>query len=394
MRHGFTEFFCGNKLPKAFATSLLITPAFAASSNAAAAPLWETAIADYTSTVSIAGAIGSSVVFALLIVARLVSDSRARHEAAFAARTRQRLLVHLSNPLSDPRKAILIDRNSIISVAKIAPSLLRIQKGASFDRILDTLGKIGVKEYCLNRVSSRRATARIESIRLLAYWHSSEVKSQIASCMQDKNRDVRLAAVDALASAQDAAYFPEILQAFCNTNTFSTPLITDALTKLGPSISPTLITVVADEAIPTRVRVAGLIALCGSATPRGLYNVALDLTLHQDADLRATAFATLFKLGYHVPLERLSSGKSDRDWRVRQSVADLTQNMPHLPMEILVDLLDDENWLVALRAGQILASAGPGGRKILHQMSSGTDEKAARARLVIGENTGIKHANH
>lgn len=348
-------------------------------------PSFDTLVDQYIWSVTLISALVSLGIFLVLVIFRFFYDRIKDQRILRKKKLQQQLLIHLANPLRDLKGALLKDRMDMELVAEIAPSLLRTLKGSSYQRLLDSLESIGLYEWALKKLHSKNRPQKISAINLIAHWPNKRVKQKLKTLLKDKHSLVQYAAMEALAQTQDEKMLPAIIKEFKKQKSFSNLLMADIFQKFGSAISAKLSDYLKAKNTPVHIKIPAMISLTRMENANLFYNTALNLCEHKDSELRAMAYYALSESGEPIDKGLLEKGMRDADWRVRQYTASCAVYARPLPAEILIELLQDKNWLVGLRAGQAMCSAGLAGITLLKTLANQDSVPGNRARMILAE---------
>lgn len=348
-------------------------------------PSFHDIVSSYVWPVTFSAAALSLAIFFTLVGLRFFKDHFKDKKLARQKEIEKQLLIHLSNPLKDLKNTLLKTEGDLELVAKIVPTLLRTLKGGSYLRLLESLKEIGLYEWALKKLHSRNRTRKIAAINLIAHWPDKRVKQKLKALLKDNHALVKYAAVEALSNTKDTTLLPAIVKEFKQQKSFSVPLMSDVFQKFGSYISSQLAGYIKAKNTTLRIKTSALIALIQTGDSELIVTVATPLCRHKNNKLRAIAYLALSESKEPVDLELLKLGMHDVDWRVRQYTASCSKHCDPLPAEVLSTLLQDENWLVALRSGQVLLTSGVIGKKLLETLAQRDDISAARAKMILSE---------
>ncbi|MGD9639434.1 MAG: hypothetical protein AB7U85_10350 [Alphaproteobacteria bacterium] len=328
----------------------------------------------------------SILIFFTLIILRFFKDYASAKRAIRKKEIRQQLLVHIANPLKNLKKDIVNTENDMSIIAEIAPDLLRVLKGTSYDDLLKSFEEIGFYDWILKKIKGRNKADKFKSISLIANWSNNQVKQELIALLNDKNILVQYTAIEALAHTRDVSLFPKIIEILKKQKGFSTLLICNVFQKFNSNISKMLIEQIEDKDIPIYIKIPAFMTLIKNGAPEQITKIAMSLYNHENNELRALAYLGLSESRETVPKEILQAGFKDDDWRVRQYVTRCAAHSTPPPVEMLGHLLNDENWFVGFSSGKELYDLGSIGQKFLETIANQKDGIAShRAASILAE---------
>lgn len=330
----------------------------------------------------------SLIVFFTLVFLRFFHDRRASKNKLRKKYIQKNLLIHLSNPLQNLKNIILQNSEDENLIAEIAPEILRNLKGLSYQRMLDTLKRLGLYEWTLKNLKSRNLPQKIAAIHLASFWPYPKIQQELIHLLKNKEPAVVHAALESLSCSKNFKLFALIIGHLKQQSNFSAPIISDLFQEFGSSISSLLLDLLQNKGIPTPLYLASLMALIRIGNPQQINTAAMLFCDDKNDDLRFQAHLAFLKLGKPVDNKLLKKAALDRDWRIRQTAAHFAEYSSRLPVEVLKKLLKDENFFVGFRSGKTLFQSGAIGAKLLQTMAQkGNALEARRAKMILAENS-------
>lgn len=327
----------------------------------------------------------SSSIFILLLVVRSFVDARETQRMQRQKAMETAFIIHLSTPLKHLSATLVSRKNDYPILLDAALRLLRIQRGDAQVQLLKALMETGIYPWLLLQLKSAAPARRIKAIELLIYWPTDEVAQYFLRALKDGNTAVELAALEGLAQIGDTRFHADIVGFVIAHPQLKENLIYDVFVRCGPSLAPALVQLLQNEDIHRPVRLAAMLVLGENASESFVKDNIQPLCRDADARVRATACLVCNKTGLVLPMELLKQVTVDEDWRVRQQAAALLARIEPAPVEKMVRLLSDENWLVALSVANALHTLGDTGRRMLGMLARTNSLVGQRARQFLQE---------
>lgn len=327
----------------------------------------------------------SSSIFILLLAVRSFSDARETQRMQRQKAMETAFIIHLSTPLKHLSATLVGRKNDYPILLDAALRLLRIQRGDAQVQLLKALTETGIYPWLLQQLKSAAPARRIKAIELLTYWPTDEVAQYFLRALKDGNAAVELAALEGLAQIGDTRFHADIVGFVIAHPQLKENLIYDVFVRCGASLAPALVQLLQNEDIHRPVRLAAMLVLGENASESFVKDNIQPLCRDADARVRATACLVCNKTGLVLPMELLKQVTVDEDWRVRQQAAALLARIEPAPVEKMVRLLSDENWLVALSVANALHTLGDTGRRMLGMLARTNSLAGQRARQFLQE---------
>jgi HEAT repeat protein len=222
---------------------------------------------------------------------------------------------------------------------------------------------------------------RILGLRALGLIQDTDHTAAIIAALDDRNADVRGAALDALADLQDPSSLPAIVVRLQDTS-LHVGRRAAALAAFGTRGEPFVLELAAvDEA--HRLNYARVLRICGTARSRpALCAWASD----GRGDVRTAVFEALARIGLDAPSavlaiaalesadapERAAAAGALLGWSAADAAPRLAQHL-------------DDSWAVAVPAARALGSMHEAGRRELEALAARSDLPGLLARQVLWE---------
>lgn len=313
----------------------------------------------------------------LLLLARI-------HEARRSGRTRA-LRTELTGALLAGRAPTgKLTRAQREIVGDLTVELAELMRGSDRGRLLECATAMGVIDVLGRRLRSRVAQDRLTAAEALAMF-AGEGQALARTALEDSNRDVRLGAALALAQ-NDAAPSPAYLAQKLGIGTRERSLLVVSLMRdLAEADAKgvqALLTLpgIADETKVAAAEALGLGRLV-ETTPLVTWSAE---ALSGDPALQPRIYRALGQMGHPGARDVVSAGLSSPSWEVRAAAAEAAGKIGLTGLlGGLGDLLDDQYWLVRLRAGEALAASGAAGCDLLGQVAASGPATARHAASAI-----------
>lgn len=330
---------------------------------------------------SLALSAAALLALALILVARFFTEERtARSESE-----RKRITPLLLGPaLSDPHPPR--GKLAKAQAARTAHQLAEMVRGPDREAVLSNAEALRIPHALWQHSVSRSAQERLLAAEALALFPSG--RQRVREMLRDRNPDVRLGAALALAQNQAAPPVAELVRALGLGTRERSLLIASLMRDLVDTDPAAVETLVADETLPDRVRLAAVDALAASGRVEHAPLVArMAQKATADPDLLPRIHHALGRIGHPSGHPAILAGLSHAEWPVRAAAAQAAGNSAYSDAaEALGELLDDEQWWVRFRAGEALWRIGKAGHDVLTAVSVGESEVARQAaRLTIEE---------
>lgn len=241
--------------------------------------------------------------------------------------------------------------------------------------------------HLLKRARHREAGYRAQAVHALGLVGMDRHVGMVTAALNDPSEFVAMTAMRALARPEHAASAPELLGRLDRFTHWDPSFLASILAAIGPSVSPALLEVLADESASVRVRqVAARTLLKLNYLPAG--SVAASVAKRAtDRDLVASCLRLLGAVGHngHLPAIRLLADSPDEVVR-QQAVRALGSLEEPAKLPRLLQYLHDESPWVAMEAGRALARFGDG--SLLSSAAAGSGRVAVIAGQALMEARG------
>lgn len=327
----------------------------------------------------------SSATFFTLLVIRCFADARETLQMQRQKAMETALIIHLSTPLKHLSATLVSKKSDFPALLEAAARLLRVQRGDSQTQLLRALMDTGIYPWLLRQLKSGPPARRIKAISLLAYWRSDEVAQLFLRALRDGNPAVELAALEGLAEIADARFHPDIVAFVLAHPDMKENTIYEVFLSCGGGLVPALIQLIHNRDVHRPVRLAAMLVVGEHGEAALIEEHILPLCDDTDARVRATACLVINKAGLMLAEDSLARWVNDEDWRVRQQAAALLARVEPTPVNNILRLLGDDNWLVALSVANMMQSLGAPGRRLMGMLARTQSVAGQRARQFLQE---------
>ncbi|MFC4467998.1 HEAT repeat domain-containing protein [Streptomyces xiangluensis] len=245
----------------------------------------------------------------------------------------------------------------------------------------------GAADDAVADLGSRSAARRGRAAHVLGQLAHRPAAPALCRLLDDRDREVRLAAARTLGRTGDPVAVPHLLRSVCGPRTVPPNLVTAALTSLGIEAWPSLAAGLRDP--EPLVRAVAIEALGVTGAISRAPEVARALREDTDIEVRIRAARALGRLGMPDGLPPLlASIRRGRPVALRIVAAGALGNLGAVAATgPLTELLDDPNPHVAGTAARALLRLGPAGESALREAADGRPEApaTAQARAALAE---------
>ncbi len=327
----------------------------------------------------------SSATFFLLLVIRTFADARETLQMQRQKAMETALIIHLSTPLKHLSATLVSKKSDYPVLLEAATRLLRVQRGDSQMQLLRALMETGIYPWLVRQLKSAPPARRIKVISLLVYWRGDEVTQLLLRALRDGNSAVELAALEGLAEIADERFYPQIIAYVLAHPELKENLIYEIFSRCGTGLVAALLQLIQNREVQLPVRLAAMLVVGEHASAAQIEEHILPLCTDANAQVRATACLVINKTGLLLPADTLAQRVVDGDWRVRQQAAAQLARVEPTPVDNILRLLGDENWLVALSMADVLQILGAPGRRLLGMLARTHSLAGQRARQFLQE---------
>jgi hypothetical protein len=334
----------------------------------------------------------SAVVLALFLVTLTFSGYtvllRARHDR------RDRLWARLSARWEEPVLAAIMDPGAVDAARAAVPEKYRlffVQYVLEYTRRLRgeerrTLRRLAEPYLPLvaERVDDRRSEVRTRAIQTLGTLGLPKYGDEVIAGLDDPSPLVSMVAARSLARREFPEYSQAVLKHLDKFEGWNHRFLASMLATIGPEVSETLRSGLADESAPSWLRAVQAEALRMQLDPAG-GSVAVEvLRAAEERELVAACLRLLATVGRpeHLDVIRGFCGASDPIIRA-QALHALGELGGEEEIPALLEAIDDPSPWVALHAARGLREAG--GERLLRRLVESDHAHARLAGQVLDE---------
>ena len=285
----------------------------------------------------------------------------------------------LGQPTAALRAASRGREQAVLRAMLVRVSLnLRGEEALKLEALAETLG---IAKLELGRLRAWRAWVRAQAAANLGVLRVTVAFERIRELLQDRNVQVRIAAMLALVDIRPKAAGEAILPLLSDASPLIVSRARELLLDVGPSIVPALIRLIgATPCVATRR--AALDVLAVIETDESSADLLLELTYNSDLDIRIKAVKAAASLQYARFSKRFTKLLSDKSWEVRsQAAKGLGELYDEEAVGALRAALSDENRWVRKHAATALMEQGEAGERALREAVAAPDEAAREIAL-------------
>lgn len=264
--------------------------------------------------------------------------------------------------------------------------LLSSIRGDAHQDLVKYLTRNGYADRAGRELRSRSGLTRAVACELLGSLGSLDHSSELIALIDDRDSDVRHAAIRALGRLHDPHAVDKLLSCLSSKPKSPPIVVSMALFRIGPSAVDGLRTALASPDPTTRgvaARVLGLLNDFGAAD-----DLIQMLSTDAETQPRIEAALALGRLGgarARDPLQQCARSANSPRLRVA-AVSALSGIADEGANQMLFDLLADPDPLLARTSANALEHSGPKGRAVLSQAPAGSQRAAYAAEvLAVGD---------
>ena len=317
---------------------------------------------------------------AYVLLLRLRHEARDRQRARYASKWQHPLLLALGDDEAARALQASVREDERLPFVGFAVQFARRLRGgerASLGRLVKPfLGPI------LERADARRLEVRARAIQTLGTLGLPEHAGRVLAALDDESALVAMVAARALALGQEPAYAQAVLSRLPRFTGWNRRFLASMLASMGPSVTATLRSALADASAESRARAVAAEALRIQGDI-GAGDIAAEvLKTSQDKEIVASTLRLLRGVGRpeHAAAVRMHAGSTDPAVRGQALHAlGIVGGEGEIPQ--LVEAMRDPSPWVALNATEGLLAAG--GVALLAEMAASGDGVGALARQVL-----------
>jgi HEAT repeats len=238
-----------------------------------------------------------------------------------------------------------------------------------------------IKGFCLKRLTSRRTSRRLQSVRLFINFFDRAESGLVLRLLNDKPI-IRLAVINALSHIPSPETLDYVFKAFERDEGSTVQAYFNIMFSLGNRTEPLVKGFLKK---PLSIDKLGLLVeLVGAVPLRGLHEDVASLAGHPDKEIRIRVARTLGKLLIPETAGTLVALSGDEAWEViAQAVKSLGKMRSPEALDILTKSLFSTFWYVRYNAGYGLAGLGEAGLMRLKELAGQEEDKYARDMSIM-----------
>ena len=329
-----------------------------------------------------------SLLLLLVIVAlRLVTERRAKKEAAFRKRAGAFVKEYLAG------SGIL--EETAAELAADPPNALRLLMGISEtlgegerERLRTLFAKLPFSEREIASLRSRNWERRLHAAEHLGYLGDEQAIPALMQALRDEILPVRLATAHSLARLGCTHAAEAILLALDVPGEVSQRRVAEVLFELGPQVADPILALLdnpqnLESSIAIAIRVTGMLR-CKRALSR-----LQEFLKNESPEVRLNSIRSLASIGDPSSIPGIAALAADPEWEVRNAAVQALGRMRAADQHaVLAEALADRSWWVRASAARALLESGPAGVEALRNAAENHVDGFARdiSRQVLQEN--------
>jgi len=262
------------------------------------------------------------------------------------------------------------------AVAPTAIGMLAKLRGDARVALAAVFERRGMVSQALRDLATGSPIRRGRAAVLLGSLARHDAVPGLCALLDDRHREVRLAAVRALALIGDVSAAQPLLASVIGRRPTPPQLIADALAKLGPAVLPSLLDALRDPRPPVRLSAVNAIHQLGATGART--SLVAALRTDESVEVRRLAARALGRLGTRSALAPLIDATGpDQPLPVRaEATLAIGEWASADAVDVLGSLLADDHYPVAHAAARALLRTGPAGLATLRRAAAAPDTTA------------------
>lgn len=329
----------------------------------------------------------SVAIFSGLVVVRIFTEHNKLRYLDRYQELEAMLLVHMTTPLKNLSKTFVKSAYDAEILCDIAQQLLQSLQSDSWGGLSSFINETGLEKNILKDASGGNLKKQISSIRLMGYLRGNKVFSRIIHEKLSSSEDSRIiyACADALANHGNIESFPEVVKAFNRCEDISPLIIYDIIDRFDADKNfRQLEEVIHSELYRLNVRIACIYCLAAVKNERGI-GLLEKLYNHANPRISSASYNAMARMDMEIPYHIIQYGAKSKNWRIRLHTVNCIRHSSHLPVEEILILLSDDNWIISSKAAEILLSFGDMGVRILKTIAGQKSVVGKRASLFLNE---------
>ncbi|HSX56712.1 MAG TPA: HEAT repeat domain-containing protein [Sphingomonas sp.] len=333
-------------------------------------------------TVSLVLASAAVLVMGTLVILRLISSWR--HERHLAARRRLAPLLLEGGEIAPEALRRIPDH----VVTDLSLDLIQLVRGAEREAFIANATRLGVPARLARRLRSGSPRDRATALQGIAQFDGPDARAALHRALDDRNRDIRLAAAQALAAKGEPLDPQDLvrrLELGVNQSSRVTISLFQAIAETRPDEIKALV-LQPDQNLD--VRIAAIEALAATGDYSLVPVIAeLALAVEDGSEELPRYLHALGKLEHPSGARAVLAGLSSGSMAARAAAARAAGRIA-IPdsIERLTQLLNDREWWVRFRAAEALIAIGePGVDRLRYAAASGYGPAREAASTMLAE---------
>lgn len=333
-------------------------------------------------TFSLSMAALSVLVMLGLFVRRLIIQSRLAKRDAARARMQDAIYRHLDDPHAGALTDLASRENQRIFLGLVT-EMMRGVTGPLRDKLLALLEATIDQKHLVRALRTAAPEDRAKFAARLFWSTSPEIHAALREALGDPDPNVILAAANSLIQSGQPISLIDLVPKLQARDMLGHRAVRDLFRKLAPQNAAALLVLMQD--LNPAVVVLAIDALSRTPGNLAIFHLARIAHAHSEVDARAAAVRTLGLIGQRAAASVILAALSDPAWEVKTQAAVAVGRMRlGEAVPLLVNLLQEANWWVRLRAAQALAKLGREGEEVLSRIG-GESELASIAAFALAE---------
>jgi len=332
------------------------------------------------------------ITFALVlyvVLLRIAFNSRQKSKTRQFEIWQNLILEYLSGEVSSKKIAKEVRIRDFSLFSEFMEKYLETLKGEDFQNLTHLLKEMGLFDYNLKRLGSRKRWHRVYAAFFLGLLRDKEAVPALQKGLKDKDYLMSFASASSLAKSGQKEHLEETLFLLTQRRDLGPDKAAEVLLEFGNGICSELVSILNRGNIDSKWKYL-IIDLLGYWHDLEAGPVLLKI-LHtsKDSEMKVRSIRSLGEMPYVEAAQALSNYlDSDNDLIKAEAVRALGRIGASEHSGMMVRLLGDRNWSVRYNTAQALASFGEEGMALLRKMAEGADNSDVRgiSAHVLSEN--------
>ncbi|TET48439.1 HEAT repeat domain-containing protein, partial [Candidatus Aerophobetes bacterium] len=258
---------------------------------------------------------------------------------------------------------------------------LETLKGEDFQNLTYLLKKMGLFDYNLKRLNSKKKWHKIYAAFFLGLMRDKETVPGLQKTLKDKNYLVSFACATALAKIGEKQHLPETLSLLTKREDLGPDKAAEILLEFGDGICGQLNLLLDKEDLHRKWKylIVDLLGYWQYLESRPTLLRLLNTS--RDSEMKIRSIKALGEMSYIEGAPALAAYLDDENWLIRSETAKALGKIGASEYsDKMVKSLSDKNWWVRYNAAQALASFGEEGITLLEKLAK--QEKDSEVQLI------------